>query len=99
VTLKLLAPPVALSFTHGNAYAKSPPRRPEIEVELAATSPGGAMLGQPIRTNVLVDSGADFTMLDPQLGDKARCGAFADANTLRRGHRRTRTSVANKLAR
>lgn len=34
------------------------------EVELAATGPGGVLLGKPVRTMFLVDSGADVTMLD-----------------------------------
>lgn len=34
-----------------------------IEVEIAVTS-GGVLVGKPLRTSVLVDSGADTTMLD-----------------------------------
>ena len=51
---------------------------PMVEVEVAATDPDGILLGEPRLTTVLVDSGADYTILDarlaPVLGiDLARC--------------------------
>ena len=33
-------------------------------VEIAATSPGGVLRGRPIETVMLVDSGADYSMID-----------------------------------
>jgi hypothetical protein len=33
-------------------------------LEIAARSPAGRLLGQPVRTTLLVDSGADITMID-----------------------------------
>lgn len=44
-----------------------PRRRPIIDVEVAATTPNGVLLGTPLRTDVLVDSGADVTMLEASL--------------------------------
>jgi hypothetical protein len=38
-----------------------------VEVEVAATDQLGILLGPPQRTTVLVDSGADYTMLDDRL--------------------------------
>lgn len=64
----MVSPPL----THGAGYAHRPDQRPIIEVEIAATAPEGVLLGKPIRTPVLVDSGADVTLLDgglaPTLG-------------------------------
>jgi hypothetical protein len=49
-----------------------------LEVEIAATTAAGQLLGKPLTTAVLVDSGADVTMLDgglaPTLGiDLTQC--------------------------
>ena len=38
-----------------------------VEVEVVATDATGILLGAPQKTTVLVDSGADFTMLDDRL--------------------------------
>jgi hypothetical protein len=78
LTLQQLAKPARLAFTHQHSYGAAPPRWPMLEVELAVTTPGGVMVGRPITTSVLVDSGADITMLDaalaPILGvDLRRC--------------------------
>lgn len=64
MTLVELAPAAGLQFTHGSSYAGAPSSRPMLEVELAAVGPSGVLLGKPLRTTVLVDSGADVTMLD-----------------------------------
>jgi hypothetical protein len=59
-------------MSHGALYAAAASRRPIIEVEVAATNTSGVLLGSPLTTTVLVDSGADVTMLDgglaPTLG-------------------------------
>lgn len=52
--------------------------RPIISVEIAAVAANGRLLGTPVRTTVLVDSGADVTMLDGALAqplgiDLSRC--------------------------
>lgn len=38
-----------------------------VEIEVAATSPDGLLLGEPQLANVMVDSGAEFTILDDRL--------------------------------
>jgi hypothetical protein len=60
LTLEALYTPTALSFTHRALYDHAP----EIEVEIAATSPGGVLRGRPIETHMLMDSGADYSMID-----------------------------------
>jgi Aspartyl protease len=64
LSLVRLGSPANVPVTHGSIYAQHPQQRPEIEVEVAATSDQGLLLGRPVRTTVLVDSGADVTMLD-----------------------------------
>lgn len=56
-----------MRYSHAAQYSSSGPRRPEARVEIAAVSPGGILAGSPITTLVLVDSGADVTMLDEAL--------------------------------
>lgn len=64
MTLVALHQPARLTVTHGSLYGHQPDQRPLVEVEVAATDAGGILLGKPVRTLVLVDSGADVTMLD-----------------------------------
>jgi hypothetical protein len=60
------------TFSHGTLYRRAPNDRPVVEVEIAAVDATGSLLGRPVTTTVLVDSGADRTMLDgglaPTLG-------------------------------
>jgi Aspartyl protease len=56
--------PVTLPFSYWANYATAKARRPHIGVEIAATSPAGVALGEPVRTALLVDSGADTTTID-----------------------------------
>ena len=70
-----LDPNPTVRFSHGVTYLTP---EPVIEVEIAATDALGVLLGTPQRTSVLVDSGADYTILDdriaPILGiDLDRC--------------------------
>lgn len=64
MSLVQLSPAASLSLTHGSLYGHHPGARPVIEVEVAATDSNGQLQGKPVRTSVLVDSGADTTMLD-----------------------------------
>jgi hypothetical protein len=69
---------MSLRFTHGGSYTSAPGNRPIISVEIAAVDAQGRLQGQPVRTTVLVDSGADMTMLDGALArplgiDLSRC--------------------------
>ena len=61
MTLQGLATPTQVGFTHAGAYA-DPEGRPIIEVEFAATSREGRLLGST-QTGVLIDSGAPMTLL------------------------------------
>jgi len=63
LSLLVLPAPATVTMTHGGTYANATNRRPTIEVDLAATSPSGVLLGTA-RTSVLIDSGADVTMLN-----------------------------------
>jgi hypothetical protein len=60
VTLVELPNPAAFDYSHKGDY---PDSRPVVTVELAATDANGVLLGAH-RTGVLVDSGADLTMLE-----------------------------------
>jgi hypothetical protein len=65
-------------MSHAGAYTTALQGRPILEVEIAAVNRQGVLQGRAIRTTVLVDSGADVTMLDgrlaPTLGiDLSRC--------------------------
>jgi hypothetical protein len=66
-----LGPTVNLGFDHGVLYSGVTNKRPEMTVELAGVGAAGQLLGYT-STVVLVDSGADITMLDigllPALG-------------------------------
>jgi hypothetical protein len=71
--------PVTFSLTHNGSYRSHPGRRPEIEVEVATVTASSVFRGT-LRTTVLVDSGADYTLLHEAtaapLGiDLARCPA------------------------
>jgi hypothetical protein len=83
LTLVTLPMAANVQFTHlGNYGAADPNPRPFVEVEIAATGPGGVLVGKPITTAVLVDSGADATMLDGALGttlgiDLASCPQYS----------------------
>jgi len=73
LTLQTLAQPVSVPFSHlGNYAGNTPNPRPIVQVEVASVGPGGVLAGKPLTTGVLVDSGADVTMLDgglaPTLG-------------------------------
>jgi hypothetical protein len=78
VTLNRIAGgPVRFILTHNQNYRGHPDRRPEIEVDIATVTSSNVLRGT-VRTSVLVDSGADFTLLDAAnaapLGiDLARC--------------------------
>ena len=67
MSFALLPSPATMSFSHAARYSPAAPRWPLAEVELAAVGPGGLLAGSPITTVVLVDSGADITMLDEAL--------------------------------
>jgi hypothetical protein len=56
--------PIPLSFSYAAGYAAVERQRPIIDVEIAARSPAGRLLGEPISTTMLVDSGADISMID-----------------------------------
>jgi hypothetical protein len=60
VTLVELTSPAAFDYSHKGDY---PDSRPVVTVELAATDSDGVLLGTH-RTGVLVDSGADLTILE-----------------------------------
>jgi hypothetical protein len=60
VTLVPLPSPAAFDYSHRGDY---PDHRPIITVEFAATDSHGALLGAH-RTGVLVDTGADLTLLE-----------------------------------
>jgi hypothetical protein len=60
VTLVELPSPAAFDYSHKGDY---PDSRPIITLEFAATDPNGVLLGAH-RTGVLVDSGADLTILE-----------------------------------
>jgi hypothetical protein len=60
VTLVELPSPAAFDYSHKGDY---PNERPIITVEFAATDANGVLLGAH-RTGVLVDSGADLTILE-----------------------------------
>jgi hypothetical protein len=62
VTLAPVSPPATLEFSHRADYGGGNSDRPVIEVEFAATSSEGVLLGA-LRTGVLVDSGASATLL------------------------------------
>lgn len=64
MTLRALPNPVSVPFSHAAIYNAIPQKRPEIEVEIATTGPSGMLQGRPVRTTLLVDSGADTTVLD-----------------------------------
>lgn len=64
--MQQLAPQINLNFGFGSSYAAAPVRRPMMEIELAAVDANGALLGQT-KTVLLVDSGADRTVLDSGL--------------------------------
>lgn len=65
MTLERLAGPRELHFTHGLDYGMfGGGNTPEVEVEVAALTDEGALRGRPVRTSVMVDSGADYTLLD-----------------------------------
>ena len=64
MTLLALPGPSSVTVTHGSLYGHHPDQRPMIDVEVAVTGSGGILVGRPLRTLVLVDSGADVTMLD-----------------------------------
>lgn len=49
-----------IAFTHKASYNFAP----TIQVEIAVTTPLGVLMGRSIKTEMLVDSGADITMLD-----------------------------------
>lgn len=55
--------PVTFTLTHNRSYAGRRNPRPEIEVEIATKTASGLLIGA-LRTNLVVDSGADCTMLD-----------------------------------
>ena len=55
--------PVTFTLTHNGSYIGRPGRRPEIEVDVATVTASNVLRGT-VRTTVLVDSGADYTMLD-----------------------------------
>lgn len=80
MTFVPLGSAVSLPATHAAGYGHHPDQRPIVEVELAATTAEGILLGRSIRTSVLVDSGADVTMLDgglaPALGLDLSLPAF-----------------------
>lgn len=74
MTLQALANPVPIAFTHRASYSFDP----IIQVEIAVTTPLGVLTGRSIRTEMLVDSGADITALDGSLAaplglDLRRC--------------------------
>jgi hypothetical protein len=60
VTLVALPSPAAFNYSHRGEYSNS---RPVITVEFAATDSHGVLLGS-YRTGVLVDTGADLTLLE-----------------------------------
>jgi len=65
VTLEPLPDPRGMRFTHGADYGIfGGPGAPMIEVEVAAVTSQGVLRGQSIQTTVLVDSGAEYTLLD-----------------------------------
>jgi hypothetical protein len=65
LTLQALTQPVSVPFSHVGVYAGTAANpRPIVQVEIASISPAGQLLGKPLTTSVLVDSGADVTMLD-----------------------------------
>lgn len=73
MTLQALTQSVSVPFSHVGIYAGTTPNpRPIVQVEVASVGPGGVLAGKPLTTSVLVDSGADVTMLDgglaPTLG-------------------------------
>jgi hypothetical protein len=60
LTLQALPEPLFIPFTHKAVYS----RVPEVEVEIAATSPLGVLRGRgSLTTPMLVDSGATTTMI------------------------------------
>jgi len=69
-----VTPAPVLAFSHSVTYV----REPMVEIEVAATDSSGILLGTAQRASVMVDSGADYTILDerlaPYLGvDLAQC--------------------------
>jgi Aspartyl protease len=69
LSLLVLPAPTTVTMTHAGMYANATNRRPTIEVELAALTSSGVLLGTT-RTSVLIDSGADFTMLNSALAQR-----------------------------
>lgn len=55
--------PAKFNLTHSGSYVGRGNRRPEIEVDIATVTGTGVLQGT-VRTTVLVDSGADCTLLD-----------------------------------
>jgi len=62
--MQALTPAVGLSFDHAFAYGQVQGRRPMVMLELAGVDNAGRLLGSVANTPVLVDSGADTTMLN-----------------------------------
>jgi hypothetical protein len=67
LTFQTLSTPASLAFTHAAQYDARPPRQPLARVEIASTTALGTLAGHPVTTLVLVDSGADMTMLEEAL--------------------------------
>ena len=56
-----LNPVVGLGFSHGITYIGP---EPIVEAEVAAVDSDGVLLGQAKRMSFIVDSGADYTIID-----------------------------------
>ena len=68
-SLQLLTNPAPVVFSHGTSYGSQPGQRPIMVVEFAAIDMSGRLLGSTT-TNVLVDSGADVSMLNAELASE-----------------------------
>lgn len=69
MSFRLADSPPQLVFTHEATYYQD---EPLAEIEVAVTDQVGILLGESLITTVMVDSGADYTILDerwaPRLG-------------------------------
>jgi hypothetical protein len=68
VTLVALPSPAVFNYSHKGDYSESSGNGPVITVEFAMTDPDGFLLGAD-RTGVVVDSGADVTMLNYRVAE------------------------------
>lgn len=69
-----IAPAAQLTFSHRTGYSD----KPVVDVEVAVADRNGVLRGEAITASFMVDSGADYTVLDerwaPRLGlDLSQC--------------------------